>query len=168
MRLLVLDAYSREGRAALRGAGGSEAGTLYRALLLRLAPAAAVDVAHPADGALELPDATDLDRYAGVAALVERYRKLRDEWLIARRDLVDRTNRAREMAQEADRLKFALTEISGVDPRPGEDVSLVAEIRRLSELDSVREAASGARTALSGAEEEYKPRVKAGGKKGRA
>ena len=95
-----------------------------------------------------------LDRYAGVAALVERYRKLRDEWLIARRDLVDRTNRAREMAQEADRLKFALTEISGVDPRPGEDVSLVAEIRRLSELDSVREAASGARTALSGAEED--------------
>jgi DNA repair protein RecN (Recombination protein N) len=58
------------------------------------------------------------------------------------------------MAQEADRLKFALTEISGVDPRPGEDVSLVAEIRRLSELDSVREAASGARTALSGAEED--------------
>jgi len=83
-----------------------------------------------------------LDRFAGVATTVERYRKLRDEWLIARRDLVDRTNRAREMAQEADRLKFALTEIDGVDPRPGEDESLVAEIRRLSELDVVREAAA--------------------------
>ena len=88
-----------------------------------------------------------LDRFAGVATTVERYRKLRDEWLIARRDLVDRTNRAREMAQEADRLKFALTEIDGVDPRPGEDESLVAEIRRLSELDVVREAAAGARAA---------------------
>ena len=95
-----------------------------------------------------------LDRFAGVAPTVERYRKLRDEWLIARRDLVDRINRAREMAQEADRLKFALTEIDGVDPRPGEDESLVAEIRRLSELDVVREAAAGARAALSGADEE--------------
>ena len=95
-----------------------------------------------------------LDRFAGVASILERYRKLRDEWLIARRDLVDRTNRAREMAQEADRLKFALTEIDSVDPRPGEDVSLVSDIRRLSELDAVREAATDARDALSGADEQ--------------
>ena len=95
-----------------------------------------------------------LDRFAGVAAPLERYRKLRDEWLIARRDLVDRTNRAREMAQEADRLKFALTEIDSVDPRPGEDESLVAQIRQLSELDAVREAAADARDALSGADEQ--------------
>ena len=94
-----------------------------------------------------------LDQFAGVAAPVERYRKLRDEWLVARRDLVDRTNCAREMAQEADRLKFALTEIGRVDPLPGEDESLVADIRRLSELDSVREAAVGARAALSGADD---------------
>ena len=91
-----------------------------------------------------------LDRFAGAAAAVERYRKLRDEWMVARRDLVDRTNRAREMAQEADRLKFALTEIEAVDPVPGEDDALVADIRRLSELDAVREAAAGARAALSG------------------
>ena len=95
-----------------------------------------------------------LDRFATVAAPLERYRKLRDEWLIARRDLLDRTNRARELEQESDRLTFALTEIAGVDPRPGEDVSLVAEIRRLSELDAVREAASGARDAVSGVDEE--------------
>ena len=95
-----------------------------------------------------------LDRFTGVTAILERYRKLRDEWLIARRDLVDRTNRAREMAQEADRLKFALIEIDGVDPRPGEDESLVAEIRRLSELDAVREAAADARDALAGADEQ--------------
>ncbi|HMZ15779.1 MAG TPA: AAA family ATPase, partial [Mycobacterium sp.] len=95
-----------------------------------------------------------LDRFAGVDARLERYRKLRDEWQIARRDLVDRTNRARELAQEADRLKFALTEIDGVDPTPGEDDALVADIRRLSELDALREAAAGARAALSGADEE--------------
>ena len=95
-----------------------------------------------------------LDRFAGAAAAVERYRKLRDEWMVARRDLVDRTNRAREMAQEADRLKFALTEIEAVDPVPGEDDALVADIRRLSELDAVREAAAGARAALSGNEDD--------------
>jgi DNA repair protein RecN (Recombination protein N) len=73
---------------------------------------------------------------------------------VARRDLVDRTNRARELVQEADRLKFALTEIDGVDPAPGEDEALVADIRRLSELDALREAAAGARVALSTAVDE--------------
>ncbi|WP_396928481.1 DNA repair protein RecN [Mycolicibacterium sp.] len=90
-----------------------------------------------------------LDRFAGADAKLERYRKLRDQWQVARRDLVDRTNRARELAQEADRLKFALTEIDGVDPAPGEDESLVADIRRLSELDALREAVAGARANLS-------------------
>ena len=91
-----------------------------------------------------------LDRFAGAAPALERYRKLRDEWLVARRDLVDRITSAREMTQEADRLKFALTEIDTADPTPGEDEKLVADIRRLSELDSVREAAANARAALSG------------------
>ncbi|AQT80233.1 DNA repair protein RecN [Mycolicibacterium litorale] len=90
-----------------------------------------------------------LDRFAGVDAKLERYRKLRDQWQLARRDLVDRTQRARELAQEADQLKFALAEIDGVDPVPGEDESLVADIRRLSELDALREAVAGARAALS-------------------
>jgi DNA repair protein RecN (Recombination protein N) len=95
-----------------------------------------------------------LDRFAGVDAKLERYKKLRDQWQVARRDLVDRTNRARELAQEADRLKFALTEIDGVDPAPGEDESLVADIRRLSELDALRAAVAGARANLSGADED--------------
>jgi DNA repair protein RecN (Recombination protein N) len=91
-----------------------------------------------------------LDRFAAAGPTLERYRKLRDAWLSARRDLVDRRNRARELAQEADRLKFALNEIDTVDPQPGEDDALVADILRLSELDTLREAAIGARTALSG------------------
>jgi DNA repair protein RecN (Recombination protein N) len=95
-----------------------------------------------------------LDRFASVGARLERYRKLRDAWQSARRDLVDRSNRARELAQEADRLKFALHEIGTIDPAPGEDDALVADIRRLSELDALREAASGARAALSGAGED--------------
>jgi DNA repair protein RecN (Recombination protein N) len=91
-----------------------------------------------------------LDRFASVGARLERYRKLRDAWQSARRDLVDRSNRARELAQEADRLKFALHEIDTIDPAAGEDDALIADIRRLSELDALREAASGARAALSG------------------
>jgi DNA repair protein RecN (Recombination protein N) len=92
-----------------------------------------------------------LDRFAAVGARLERYRKLRDAWQSARRDLVDRSNRARELAQEADRLKFALHEIDAVDPAPGEDDALIDDIRRLSELDALREAAASARAALSGA-----------------
>ena len=92
-----------------------------------------------------------LDRFADVERQLKRYRTLRDDWLAARRDLADRKQRARELAQEADRLKFGLNEIDTVAPEPGEDDALVDDIRRLSELDALREAAQTARAALSGA-----------------
>lgn len=90
-----------------------------------------------------------LDRFAKAGPALERYCKVRDAWVSARRDLLDRRNRMRELALEADRLNFALNEIDAVDPQPGEDDALVAEILRLSELDTLREAAAGARAALS-------------------
>lgn len=90
-----------------------------------------------------------LDRFAAAGPALERYRKLREAWLSARRDLIERRDHARELAQEADRLKFALNEIDSVDPQPAEDEALVADIRRLSELDTLREAAAAARAALS-------------------
>ncbi|MGZ4526262.1 MAG: DNA repair protein RecN [Mycobacterium sp.] len=92
-----------------------------------------------------------LDRFAKSGPALERYRKLRDAWLTARRDLIDRRNRMRELALESDRLNFALNEIDTVDPQPGEDDALVADIVRLSELDTLREAAVTAHVALSGA-----------------
>jgi DNA repair protein RecN (Recombination protein N) len=95
-----------------------------------------------------------LDRFVDVDARLARYRSIRDEWLSARGDLADRRQRARELAQEADRLQFGLNEIDTVAPRPGEDEALVADIRRLSELDALREAAQSARAALSGALDE--------------
>jgi DNA repair protein RecN (Recombination protein N) len=95
-----------------------------------------------------------LDRFVDVDARLARYRSIRDEWLSARGDLADRRQRARELAQEADRLQFGLNEIDAVAPRPGEDEALVADIRRLSELDALREAAQSARAALSGALDE--------------
>lgn len=91
-----------------------------------------------------------LDRYVDVTGLLAKYRKLRDEWLTARRDLIDRRQRARDLAMEADRLQFGLNEIDAVAPEAGEDDALVADIRRLSELDALRDAAQTARAALSG------------------
>ncbi len=92
-----------------------------------------------------------LDRFAGIDPQLNHYRKIRENWLAARRDLADRKQRARELAQESDLLRFGLGEIDTVDPQPGEDDSLVADIHRLSELDALREAAETARVALSGA-----------------
>ncbi|MEV3905471.1 DNA repair protein RecN [Mycobacterium sp. NPDC050551] len=91
-----------------------------------------------------------LDRFAGVDKPLQKYRAAREAWLTARRDLADRRERARELTLEADRLKFGLDEIDAVDPQPGEDETLVEDIRRLSELDALREAARTARTALAG------------------
>jgi DNA repair protein RecN (Recombination protein N) len=91
-----------------------------------------------------------LDRFADVDAPLARYRTHRDEWLALRRDLADRRQRARELALEADRLQFGLGEIDAVAPQLGEDEALVADIRRLSELDALRDAAQTARVALSG------------------
>src|SRR5690606_14033328 len=62
-----------------------------------------------------------LDRYADVDKPLARYRKIREQWLTARRDLIDRRQRARELAQEADRLSFGINEIDAVAPQPGED-----------------------------------------------
>jgi len=95
-----------------------------------------------------------LDRFIDIESQLKRYRRVRDDWLDARRDLADRKQRARELAQEADRLKFGLNEIDTVAPEPGEDDALVDDIRRLSELDALREAARTARTALSGLDDD--------------
>src|ERR1700755_584651 len=62
-----------------------------------------------------------LDRFADVDTRLERYRKLRDAWQSARRDFVDRSKRAPELAQEAHRLKFALHELDTPDPAARQD-----------------------------------------------
>lgn len=64
-----------------------------------------------------------LDRFAGktITSLLATYREHRRRWLAARDELLERTEKSRELAQEADRLRFALDEIDAVDPQPGED-----------------------------------------------
>lgn len=94
-----------------------------------------------------------LDEFGGatVGSLLDKYRALRERWLEARTELDERTRSSRELAQEVDRLEFALNEIDAVDPQPGEDDAIVAEVRRLGDLDSLRSAAAAAHAALVGA-----------------
>jgi len=66
LRLLVLDAYAPDGRAALRSAGATEAGRLYEKLLRELAPDADIGITYPADPDPELPEGDDLAALDGV------------------------------------------------------------------------------------------------------
>jgi len=96
-----------------------------------------------------------LDRFAGetVAEPLGRYRAVRSEWMRISAELVARRDGARKLAQEAGLLRHGLTEITAVDPQPGEDVELVAHARRLAEADELRAVASAAQAALVGAED---------------
>ena len=89
-----------------------------------------------------------LDRYAGVSL---------DEWTAAYERLrevaatvAEITARRRERAREADLLRLGLTEIAAVEPVPGEDEALAAEVARLAHADALREAAEAAHAALVG------------------
>lgn len=67
LRILVLDAYAAEGRGAIRGAGGTEAGRLYERMLRALAPDARIDLAYPADPDPQLPSGVAIRDFDGIA-----------------------------------------------------------------------------------------------------
>src|SRR5580765_975272 len=96
-----------------------------------------------------------LDRFAGpaVGEPLTRYQAVRAEWLTVAAELAERRDGARRLAREADLLRHGLTEIAAVDPRPGEDVELVAQARRLAAADDLREVAEVAYAALTGADD---------------
>ncbi|MDL5158385.1 DNA repair protein RecN [Actinomycetospora termitidis] len=93
-----------------------------------------------------------LDRFAGASATeaLARYRSTRTRWRTAVAELADRRERTREMAREADLLRHGLTEIEALDPRSGEDDELVAEARRLADVDDLRSSALTALAAVAG------------------
>lgn len=87
-----------------------------------------------------------------IAPLKEHYRKAYTQWRATSKDLRERTEKRRELAQEVDRLQFAVEEIDGIDPQEGEDTDLVATINRLQDVDALRASALGALVAIDGAE----------------
>ncbi|MBR7193380.1 DNA repair protein RecN [Gordonia sp. SCSIO 19800] len=93
-----------------------------------------------------------LDTFAGpkAAAALDSYRKARTAWVEVLDELDARRANYRELAQEADRLRFGIDEIAAVDPVPGEDEELTATIRRLSDLESIRSAADQAHAIVAG------------------
>jgi DNA repair protein RecN (Recombination protein N) len=93
-----------------------------------------------------------LDRFAGPEheKLLETYRESYSRWRAVADDLADRRRHARERTQEADLLTLGLDEISRVDPQPGEDDELKAEVQRLEHAEGLRTAAAQASQALAG------------------
>lgn len=93
-----------------------------------------------------------LDSYdPQIAPLKEHYREAYTHWRKASKDLEERVNKRRELAQEVDRLTFAVGEIDEVAPEVGEDTELVASVNRLQDVDALREAAQEAIVAIDGA-----------------
>lgn len=94
-----------------------------------------------------------LDRYdPAIRARLDAYRDAYTAWRAASKDLKDRTEKRLELAQEVDRLQFAIEEIDAVAPQAGEDDELVATINRLQDVDALREAAETALAAIDGAD----------------
>jgi DNA repair protein RecN (Recombination protein N) len=97
-----------------------------------------------------------LDRYAGPAALELRatygraWRRLRQ----VTAELDELTARAHERAREADVLRYQLAEIDAAEVREGERAELDAEAERLTNAESLREAAAAAHQALAGTDDE--------------
>lgn len=80
------------------------------------------------------------------------YRETYGKWRAAARDLKERTEKKLELAQEVDRLRFAIEEIDAVAPEAGEDEELVGAINRLQDVDALHEAATEALAAIDGPE----------------
>lgn len=64
---LVLDGYSRAGRADLESGGATTAGKLYERMLKAACPAAEVEILYPADPDASLPGGTAIADYDGIA-----------------------------------------------------------------------------------------------------
>lgn len=94
-----------------------------------------------------------LDRFdPTIAPLLKKYQVVYKSWRSLSIDLRKRTESRRELAQEIDRLQFALNEIDAVEPEPGEDAELLTQVRRLQDVDTLREQATTALGAIDGQE----------------
>ena len=92
-----------------------------------------------------------IDTVGGVeiAQLKATYQQHRARWRDAKKELVRRTTQARELAQEEDRLRFAVDEINAIDPQPGEDVELLQRVQHMQAHEAIHTAAAGALALLA-------------------
>ncbi|WP_080795062.1 DNA repair protein RecN [Corynebacterium pacaense] len=93
-----------------------------------------------------------LDRFdPAIAGLRRSYGERYRSWRELEKDLKQRLGGRRELAQEVDRLQFAINEIDQVAPEVDEDTELLAQIRRLQDVDTLRDQAATALSAIDGA-----------------
>ncbi|MBG9244697.1 DNA repair protein RecN [Corynebacterium belfantii] len=93
-----------------------------------------------------------LDRFSQkIGALTTVYSEAYRAWKNLSKDLRERQASKRELAQEVDRLEFAIREISEVDPQPDEEANLLVQITRLQDVDDLRAQAVGALSVIDGA-----------------
>ncbi len=93
-----------------------------------------------------------LDRFSQkISALMTVYSEAYRAWKNLSKDLQERQASKRELAQEVDRLEFAIREISEVDPQLGEEADLLVQIARLQDVDDLRAQAVGALSVIDGA-----------------
>ena len=97
-----------------------------------------------------------LDRFAGetLAPVLARYRASYSERRSAGAELDQLRSAAQVRAREIDLLRFGLGEIEQVEPQPGEDVALAAEVRRLQSADDLRLTATTALARVAGDDDE--------------
>lgn len=96
-----------------------------------------------------------LDAFAGAAhgELLGEYRAAWAERARLQATIDDLTSRRQDLAREAELLRLGLAEVERIDPQPGEDTELAAEIERLEHAEDLRAAATGAHAALVGDED---------------
>lgn len=91
-----------------------------------------------------------LDDYAGLGEKVATYQVRRAEWLRLDKDLRRRMEARRDLALESETLQRAVEAIDEIDPQPGEDVEVKAQIKRLQAADDIRAGLQRAQAALDG------------------
>lgn len=91
-----------------------------------------------------------VDEYAGLGELVASYKEKRAAWTQLAKDLQRRVEARRELALETETLQRALETIDEIDPQPGEDEELKAQIQRMQAADDLREQMGQALAVIDG------------------
>lgn len=90
-----------------------------------------------------------LDNFAGHSYLLAEYRDAFNSWQSTLKIIADLENDSASRHTELHNLKFAVEDISKVNPTAGEEVELAELANRLSNLEGLRTAATKAHEALS-------------------
>jgi DNA repair protein RecN (Recombination protein N) len=92
-----------------------------------------------------------LDRFGGedLGAAAADYARTFTAWRAAAAELDELRTAAQDREREADRLRFELGEIDAIDPQPGEEGQLEADLGRLEHAEALTSAAMTAAASLT-------------------